>query len=1791
MSTQSVKKKRIASRRRVKNQEEEAVDYEFHAADSPSVLREENTEILAEVVHNTDSQSASQHLPSPVMGNRRKLGSSRRSKGRRYVEGLVSESWNDQEENALGNEFLNTPSAPTMVTMRQEELSQMSEGELTSVTHHSSLYPSTSFDFSSEIQDTNKTNTPQSIQNLKEHFDEKDCKQTCCEITHEKMNTSEALWSDNGNRIPQSVHSYCVSSITSLKERPCSQTEQQSGDQSHVVDDEKLVKSVLVPKHQADAKLMSGNVQDHYLVPEVQVTSEDKVSCITSMDSTKQNAGEAAEIQSIEQAPFAKSEQATMNEKQSEVAADHQPEDNVNEMHELEIVSTQMQELHQTQSCGLVMHGANDTSDFGHLLETGKNMDTHESEFNVNNSTADGELPVPKQLNEHLIDESNVDILTLRNKDHVCDSEGLRINSPELVEAEARGVDDVKCSCEQLVHGKMEALVSGVEGSECSFQILQLETNVSLNSQPMDDSESTELQTDTDFKPAGEVSSTEEHSQNSADTCDENTVFQNTTGNNIVAAEITSSSDKDQFLKSTEDISVEENLGIQMKDPENLSQLEEYEPFTTELMHVQEDSPSQNLSNHSEAVISITSVVDELYQGASSPVALDQDMDMKQGDDVETAEDATIENWTENLVKDPVSLVDSVSGGDEVGEKCDVPVREDSAVTEIDGTQESIDVVLFSAPFHEENEKVLAEPPGDACEENGISNAADWDNIQQDTQQQMHFIDDDMHTSTKQKRRKMGSTRRINLNRGQDEGMDTRDVTKTEHYAEAKETNESFSGAEKRKTLELKCNENNLHQVLDEQDVGSIVTDMTHTLTQLTVKENDHYTDIKVTKQTNLDEAVAREEVSESTTWESAFTVMDNKKTIITEEKTSPDSTPSQISQKDAEEADQVLNEEIFAQSVNKRGIGSRHGVPKQNEQGNTHDEFRAADAPSLFKGYEQEENTEMMVEVVHTNDSQSVSQHSPSQEASGNRRKLGSSRRSKERKYVKDYVVESQSEPHEEPVENTSGHDILNTPAVVATVGQEELQESSLTALIEHPCSQTEQHLSDQSHVMETPGDVSMEETMRLPVKEPNSLSQLVAYETFTVGLMQSPEDSTFQNMTNHGEEVISIISIVDELYQEACSPDAFDQNMDMKRGGDTETAYGATVGNMAANYDKDSLSLVDSVSGQRGGEKCDVLAKEEINATQENINVVFSAAESDLSVQFHEENSKVFTEPTGDVCEENGISSSADGFKSQQDGVEETHFEYKDNLDTNTKQKRRKMGSSRRMKLHREQEGEVDSREATKDSDFHVEVEQKKNESSGGEMEKTVESKSNVNNLQQVKESEIMSEVAHNTNTSQDSNASSRRRKLGSTRKNFGSRTKVENLHRKQEMVAETATSERDAITENIFVDKEMLQYQMQHDVCGPEREMLKTFQSVECSLMLLACQSVEEIAVSHIQLGEMERCQPPNDFSSRSPDSSAQDFQSESTSGGRKRKMGSHRKTCGHQLSENRSACEDKITGDRNGRPVESTRDAAAIQTSKDESEESLKKTQVNENGRRPSRNCGSESGANFPSEKSPEHVTVQQARAEVHLVPKKENRHSLGNTKGIDVTPQCYSIVMVGNSGVGKTSFMKRAQSGAFSSDVCASVGIDSCTVTVNVNGKAVVLRLWDTAGQERFHSLTRQMLHRAQAFLLMYDVTLADSFSAVRYWVTCIQEGAAENVTILLLGNKSDCAEHRVNSQEGEILAKEYNFEFMECSAATGYNVTHALETLARILNQKIELKEEGMALHKKPQQRRALGCC
>uniref|UniRef100_A0A8V1AN77 small monomeric GTPase n=1 Tax=Gallus gallus TaxID=9031 RepID=A0A8V1AN77_CHICK len=194
------------------------------------------------------------------------------------------------------------------------------------------------------------------------------------------------------------------------------------------------------------------------------------------------------------------------------------------------------------------------------------------------------------------------------------------------------------------------------------------------------------------------------------------------------------------------------------------------------------------------------------------------------------------------------------------------------------------------------------------------------------------------------------------------------------------------------------------------------------------------------------------------------------------------------------------------------------------------------------------------------------------------------------------------------------------------------------------------------------------------------------------------------------------------------------------------------------------------------------------------------------------------------------------------------------------------------------------------------------------------------------------------------------------------------------------------------------------------------------------------------------------------------------------------------------------------------------------------------------------------------------------------------------------PLAHWTILVGDSGVGKTSLLVQFDQGKFiPGSFSATVGIGFTNKVVAVDGVKVKLQIWDTAGQERFRSVTHAYYRDAQALLLLYDITSKMSFDNIRAWLTEIHEYAQKDVVIMLLGNKADVSSERmVRTEDGASLAREYGVPFMETSAKTGMNVELAFLAIARELKQRAVQPpdEPRFQIHDyiEAQQKRS-GCC
>jgi len=163
---------------------------------------------------------------------------------------------------------------------------------------------------------------------------------------------------------------------------------------------------------------------------------------------------------------------------------------------------------------------------------------------------------------------------------------------------------------------------------------------------------------------------------------------------------------------------------------------------------------------------------------------------------------------------------------------------------------------------------------------------------------------------------------------------------------------------------------------------------------------------------------------------------------------------------------------------------------------------------------------------------------------------------------------------------------------------------------------------------------------------------------------------------------------------------------------------------------------------------------------------------------------------------------------------------------------------------------------------------------------------------------------------------------------------------------------------------------------------------------------------------------------------------------------------------------------------------------------------------------------------------------------------------------------FKLLLIGDSGVGKTCILFRFSDDAFNTTFISTIGIDFKIKTIELKGKKIKLQIWDTAGQERFHTITTSYYRGAMGIMLVYDITNLKSFENIAKWLRNIDEHANEDVEKMILGNKCDMEDNRqVPKERGDVIALEHGIKFMETSAKNNINIDRAFQELAEaILN-------------------------
>lgn len=155
-----------------------------------------------------------------------------------------------------------------------------------------------------------------------------------------------------------------------------------------------------------------------------------------------------------------------------------------------------------------------------------------------------------------------------------------------------------------------------------------------------------------------------------------------------------------------------------------------------------------------------------------------------------------------------------------------------------------------------------------------------------------------------------------------------------------------------------------------------------------------------------------------------------------------------------------------------------------------------------------------------------------------------------------------------------------------------------------------------------------------------------------------------------------------------------------------------------------------------------------------------------------------------------------------------------------------------------------------------------------------------------------------------------------------------------------------------------------------------------------------------------------------------------------------------------------------------------------------------------------------------------------------------------------------ILIIGESGVGKSSLLVRFTDDIFDPDMGATIGVDFKVKTLTIDGNKMKLALWDTAGQERFRTLTPSYYRGAQGVIFVYDVSVRQSFDKLGDWLNeCETYSTKQDMVKMLVGNKIDRADRQVTRHEGLQFARKHSMLFIEASAKTKDGVECAFEEL------------------------------
>ena len=193
----------------------------------------------------------------------------------------------------------------------------------------------------------------------------------------------------------------------------------------------------------------------------------------------------------------------------------------------------------------------------------------------------------------------------------------------------------------------------------------------------------------------------------------------------------------------------------------------------------------------------------------------------------------------------------------------------------------------------------------------------------------------------------------------------------------------------------------------------------------------------------------------------------------------------------------------------------------------------------------------------------------------------------------------------------------------------------------------------------------------------------------------------------------------------------------------------------------------------------------------------------------------------------------------------------------------------------------------------------------------------------------------------------------------------------------------------------------------------------------------------------------------------------------------------------------------------------------------------------------------------------------------------------------------SIIMVGDTSVGKSTLMKKFISGQFSDSLAPTLGIELYKKEITIDEKQYLYRIWDTCGQERFRSLSKSYFRNSDGIMLLFDLNSQNSFDNLNSWFISIKESGAEDIPLILVGTKCDLYNNITEETISNFVSQNKTIQkYFKCSAKENIGIEEPFIELGKLVvklilpsrertNSKIKIKKSKSMEIQQPKKK----CC